>query len=442
MRQVKSKILAEEYWKEYPNIDPEYVRWYPPGISSITPEEIWHPRNTSDRPQEIALYLHVPFCLQFCKYCPFNKSISSGELVEQYMVALEREIDLVSQLTYLKNRRVVAGYFGGGTPTTLTLQQLAKIVHFINDCLNIRPEAEMSIEANPDTLTPEKLRGIRQLGFNRISIGVQSFNNELLDRIGRSHSAQIAQYAIQQASDCGFDNICIDLIYGLPGQTLEHWKYDLEQAVELCLHQVTLFSLYVPPGTALYRETKSGNIGNYPNDELKWEMYNLAEEILALAGYKQYTAYDFALPGKASLHHAINWQAPQGEYFGLGPGAFSFIHGHIYANYGMLDKYINALKDGKLPITKGCEVDEIEEMSRFMVLGLKFLSVSKVAFLNRFSISVEEQFGPELEQLQKWDLIDQDTQRIWVTKKGKKYMANVSKSFYSGKHRGKPQPRV
>jgi oxygen-independent coproporphyrinogen-3 oxidase len=439
---MKPKAIVEEFWKEYPDRDPEYVRWYPPGLTFITPEEIWRPLKGDDIHREIAFYLHVPFCLQLCKYCPFSKAVWSAQRVEQYMAALEREIDLVSRLPYLQGARVVAGYLGGGTPTALALEQLAQITSQLNDCFDIAPEAELSIEANPDTVNVEKLQYIRQLGFNRISLGVQSFNDDLLVQIGRTHRADTARQAIQLALNCGFDNVGIDLIFGLPGQTIELWQHDLTEAVTLGLHQVTMFGLYVPPGTVLYRETKAGKIGNYPDEAQKWAMYQQAEEILTRAGYEQYTAYDFALPGKASRHHAINWQAPQGEYLGLGPGAFSYIHGHIFANVSDLDAYVSILDEGNLPVAKGCAVSRREAMSRFMVLGLKYLSVSKEAFSEQFGTAIEHQFGPVLTQLEDWGLIQQDTERVWVTEKGKTYLGNVSKAFYTAEQMGKPQPRV
>jgi len=338
--------------------------------------------------------------------------------------------------------RTVAGYLGGGTPTVLTLEQLAEITSQLHDCFDIVPEAELSIEANPDTVDVGKLQHIRQVGFNRISLGVQSFNDDLLTQIGRTHCADVARQAIRLALDCGFDNVGIDLIFGLPGQTIELWKRDLTEAVALGLHQVTVFGLYLPPGTVLYRETKTGKIGDYPDEAQKWAMYERAEEILTRAGYEQYTAYDFALPGKASRHHAINWQAPQGEYLGLGPGAFSYIHGHIFANVSDLDTYGSILDEGRLPVAKGYAVSRHEAMSRFMVLGLKFLSVSKNAFREQFGTAIEHKFGPVLTQLEDWGLIRQDVERIWVTARGKTYLGNVSKAFYTAEQRGKPQPRV
>lgn len=438
---MKPKTVVKEFWKEYPDRDPEYVRWYPPDFKEIAAEEIWSPRQGNEAAREIGFYVHVPFCRQLCKYCPFTKSVWSAERVERYVAGLEREIGLAGRLPYLQNARVVAGYLGGGTPTALTLEQLTTITACLRDSFDIAPEAEMSIEANPDTVDVEKLQGIRQLGFNRISFGVQAFHDDLLARIGRTHCAQVARQAVRRALALGFENVGIDLIYGLPGQTLEHWKQDLTEAIDLGLHQVTTFSLYVPPGTALYRETQAGEIGNYPTDEQRWAMHDLAQETLVTAGYEQYTAYDFALPGKASLHHAINWQAPQGEYLGLGPGAFSHIHGYIFANASKLDRYISLLEGGNLPAARGCAIPHREAMSRFMVLGLKYLSVSKDAFRERFGITIEEQFGSVLARLEEWGLLDQDAETVWVTEKGKTYLANISKAFYTPEQRGKPQPR-
>jgi oxygen-independent coproporphyrinogen-3 oxidase len=248
--------------------------------------------------------------------------------------------------------------------------------------------------------------------------------------------------AIRSALENGFDNVGIDLMYGLPGQNLVLWEEDLKTAVSLGVHQVTTFCLYVPPGTALFRETRAGKVGPFPTEAEKWAMYQLAEELLAGAGYEQYTAYDFAFPGKASKHHAINWQAPQGQYLGMGPGAFSYLHQHIFANVGALDDYMSLLDQGRLPVTIGSFVSRREEMSRFMVLGLKYLHVSQEAFRRRFGISLEDHFGTTIARLEGWGLIRRDAEQVFVTEKGKTYLSNVCKAFYTPGQRGKPQPRV
>jgi oxygen-independent coproporphyrinogen-3 oxidase len=440
---MKQKTIVSEYWREYPERDPEYVRWYPPQLGTITGDEIWEPRPGDDSSRQIAFYLHVPLCYQLCKYCPFNKLPWTIERAEQFVNALKKEIALAGQLPYLHASEVVAGYLGGGTPTTLSVAQLSDVTACLHQYLNISPNAEMSIEANPDTVDVEKLKEILHMGYNRISFGVQSFNDELLSRIGRTHRANAARQAIQWALEAGFENVGIDLIYGLPGQTLALWEQDLREAVALGLHQVTTFCLYVPPGTALYSETRAGKVGDYPDEQQSWAMYSLAKEILTGAGHEQYTAYDFALPGKASVHHAINWRAPQGEYLGFGPGAFSHIHGHIFANTSTMDAYMAALCDeNRLPVSVGSVINRQEEMARFMVLGLKYLSVDKAAFSDQFGITLDGYFGPQLTQLEDWGLIEQDTKRVWITPKGETYLGNICKTFYTQEQMGKPQPRV
>jgi oxygen-independent coproporphyrinogen-3 oxidase len=439
---VKQKSRVEEFWKEYPERDPEYVRWYPPDFAPITPEAIWEPQDGENGTPQVAFYLHVPFCLSICKYCPFSKSVWSPERVARYVQAQKAEIALAGQLAYLKRAPLAAGYLGGGTPTALTTAQLADITSHLHDNFDIAAGAEMSIEANPDTVDGDNLLAIQRLGYNRISFGVQSFDDALLTRIGRTHCADLAQEVVTQALQMGFDNVGIDLIYGLPGQTIALWERDLNQAAKLGVHQVTTFGLYLPPGTVLYRETEAGKVGDYPDEAEKLAMYDLSQEILGASGYEQYTAYDFALPGKASLHHAINWQAPQGEYLGLGPGAFSHIHGHIFANVSSLDDYVTSVERGKLPVSKGRAIPRQEAMSRFMVLGVKYLSVSKPAFYEHFGVALDDHFGPVLSQLETWGLIAQNAEQVWVTEKGKTYLGNVSKAFYTPEQKGKPQPRV
>lgn len=170
-------------------------------------------------------------------------------------------------------------------------------------------------------------------------------------------------------------------------------------------------------------------------------MYGRAVESLQEAGYEQYTAYDFALPGKVCQHHLINWRAPQGEYIGMGPGAFSFVHGHIFANGGDLEKYVTTLRGGSLPVAIGVAIPREEAMARFMVLGLKCLRVNKKAFHQSFGVPLEDYFGPILKRLEAWGLIGRDADEVVLSAKGKIYLGNVSKAFYTPGQQGRRQPR-
>lgn len=433
----KSKL-----WKEYPEKDLEYVRWYPPTLEPMSSDKIWEVQEEDDKEKEIAFYIHVPFCVSICKYCPFTKYIWRAEQVDKYLKALNEEIARTVRNSCFHNGGVVAGYLGGGTPTSLSAKQLADIMEECYKNFVIIPDAEMSIEANPDTVDEEKLRVIHSLGFNRISFGVQSFDDSLLKVIGRVHTSGQVQRVLELAHKVGFENICVDLLYGLPGQTLNAWERDLQQAVNLGAHHISIYCLYIAPGTKLHQEVLAGQLIVQPDEQQEIRLYKIAEEILGNAGYVQQTTYDFALPGKECRHHAINWRAPQGEYCGLGPGAFSHIRGHIYCNVGDVESYIRITSQGKLPVALGKRISRKEQMSRFMVLGMKYLSVEKSKFREIFGEELDNVFGNTLRKLEDWGLIVNNADRVTVTERGKVYIANISKAFYTEENKMQPQPRA
>ena len=429
-----------EYWREYPERDPQAVAWYPCNYTKLDPDEIWDGAGLEGK--EIAFYIHVPLCKGICKYCPFNKYNWTRQRAEQYLDAIKKEIQLVTSKSYFRKSKVIAGYFGGGTPTSLATEQLVDLISCCQHHFNIAPNAEMSIEANPDTIDKNKLRVLHDIGINRISFGVQSFQSQFLEKIGRNHKVQHSFNAIKFAQEIGFDVISIDLLYRIPRQTLADWKKDLKIAIELGLDHITTFSLFLDPGTKLLDEVASRNIPQQPSEETEVAMYQMAIDTLEDAGYHLYTLYDFARPGKECLHHVINWKAPQGEYPGLGPGAFSFIHngknGYIYCNISSLEKYISMVDNDRLPVDFGKRLSREEEMSRYMVLGVNFLKVQKRPFQERFGVHLEEIYGDALRKLEKWKLITVNDEEVILTEKGRIYLANVSKSFFTEENKGKP----
>ena len=440
--ETKCQFHETKSWKKPLEKDPEYIRWYPPTLERISSDEMWQAQKEDTIEKEIAFYVHVPFCLSICKYCPFTKYILRADHVHTYLRALVEEIARTTTNLYFHNSRVVAGYLGGGTPSSLGTDQLAKIISCYRQHLSILNGAEMSIEANPDTVDEKKLREIHSMGFNRISFGVQSFDDSLLRLVGRTHSSGQSRRVIELAHKVGIENICIDLLYKLPGQSLKAWEQDLLQAVDLGVHHVSTYCLYIPLGTKLRQELVAGKLVQRPNEQQEFRMYGMAEDILRCAGYIQYTAYDFALPGKQSRHHATNWQAPQGEYCGFGPGAFSHNRGYIYCNVADLESYEKLISRGKLPVALGKKISREEQMSRFMVLGMKYLTVDKMSFRNIFGEELDTVFAKTLCKLEEWGLISNSMEKVVATRRGKLYMTNLCKAFFTDESKMQPQPRA
>jgi oxygen-independent coproporphyrinogen-3 oxidase len=439
---IEREYPIYEYWAEYPNRDKEYVRWYPPTLRQIEPRRVLD--IVSQGPRPLSFYLHVPFCKDICPYCPFNKYSLRDERTRAFMTGILREIELVADRTREARVPMEAGYFGGGTPTALPTQDLLRIVEACFGRFSIAAGSEITVEANPDTVDVDKLRALRKSGINRISFGVQSFHDPFLKVLGRTHSAETALHAIELAHTAGFENVAIDLIYRVPGQTLEDWRRDLRTAIATGVDHISTYCLFLDPGTRLYNDTLAGNVSGYPDETAEIAMYQCTQETLAAAGFVHYTINDFSYPGKQSQHHLINWQAPQRSYVGMGPGAFGYVEaagsGLIYCTIHSLREYLAALEEGDLPVRLGHEVGEAERQARYMVLGLRCLEVGKRPFRAAFGIEMRDVFGRALDQLTSRGLLVENDERVRMTAKGTHFASNVLKAFYTPENRRMPQP--
>lgn len=430
------KDLVFKYWREYPERDVEYVRWYPVNFRRIeNPEEEIFGKRGWNR-----FYVHIPFCKTICSYCPYDKVLWTQEKVNAFLPALKKEMEMYSRIPYVQEMRFDAVYFGGGTPTALKTEELADIIKFIWDHFDISPKVEFTVEANPETLDEEKLSTLYSLGVNRISIGIQSFNPRLLKIMGRYHTVEQGYEAINLAKKVGFPIKTIDLMCGFPSETLEEWKEDIEKAIELDLEHYSFFEVVISPGTTLYNQVLSRRLPPPLSMETRIKMHELAREMFTKAGYNHYTHSDFAKPGYECIAHSIDWEAPQGEYVGVGAGAFGVLRGWHYFNIHTIKKYVETVNSGRLPIQGGARITAKEKMARFMVLGVKFLKVDKRAFKEEFGIDIETVFGEKLRKAQEWGLIEMDDNYIRVTPKGEIYVDNLSKLFYTEECFKKPQP--
>lgn len=326
----------------------------------------------------MGIYVHIPFCRQKCFYCGFY-SVASPDLKESYTEALCREIEL--RKTYLKAREIPTLYFGGGTPSFLSSSLLEKIVRKIETTWQLAEDAERTIEMNPEDAQREKLQAFRQLGFNRLSIGVQSFNDTLLQRINRRHSGKDARMAVERAAAAGFDNIGIDLIIGLPGSSPKEIKDDLEIVKYLPITHISVYILSIDSNTVLERLLEKGQYQPEDDDVLAENYLNVADYLKNI-GFEHYEISNFAKKSKYSIHNTAYWQ--QKEYIGLGASAHSFNGDSRQWNIARIDEYIKSLNNNCLNFEKelltkrdkyneylmttlrtvwGCEVDRLKELS-------------------------------------------------------------------------------
>ena len=290
--------------------------------------------------QPIALYVHIPFCETKCPYCDFNTYAKIESLIPGYVSALRTEIELWVGL--LGNPPVRTVFFGGGTPSYLPSKDISALMTTVSESFTLQDDAEVTLEANPGDFTPDKLSHFLESGINRLSIGVQSFDDGLLTLLGRRHSASDAVEAYRMAHDAGFDNVSIDLMYGLPHQTIDHWRDTLTRTADLHPTHVSLYALTLEGGTPMEHSVAQGTLPT-PDSDLAADMYALAEQDLDALGYRHYEISNWAADGKLGLHNIVYWRNE--PYLGVGPGAHSSLAGHRFSNLKPPREYIKRLRD-------------------------------------------------------------------------------------------------
>ncbi|MEA4976338.1 MAG: radical SAM family heme chaperone HemW [Paludibacter sp.] len=285
------------------------------------------------------IYIHIPFCKQRCTYCDFYKETgSNNNQIDAFVEALIQELQL--RKSYLNGDNISTVYFGGGTPSVLNFNQFKNIFNEIYNNFNVEDDAEITMEANPDDLTEEYLKTLSPLPFNRLSIGIQSFNNTHLKKINRRHDAQQAKDAVMNARKQGFKNISIDLIYALPGQTIEDWRNQLEDAFKLDVEHISAYGLTYEEGTALWKQRNKGLV-KVTEDEVTLQMFDYMRLLMSEKGFESYEISNYAKPGFRSRHNSAYWQFI--PYLGLGPSAHSFDGKSRQWNIASLQKYLQGI---------------------------------------------------------------------------------------------------
>ena len=294
--------------------------------------------------QPIALYVHIPFCETKCPYCDFNTYAKIESLIPGYVTALETEIETWG--TLLGGPAVRTIFFGGGTPSYLPSDDIASLITAISASFEIEDGAEVTLEANPGDFVDGKLAEYLNSGINRLSIGVQSFDDELLELLGRRHSVAEAVAAYKMAQDAGFDNVSIDLMYGLPHQTVDHWKTTLDRATDLHPTHISMYALTLEGGTPMEHSVEVGKLPS-PDPDLAADMYAMAEEAFDDLGYRHYEISNWAVEGRESRHNLVYWHNE--PYLGVGPGAHSYLHNHRFANLKPPREYVRRLSSAQHP---------------------------------------------------------------------------------------------
>ena len=373
----------------------------------------------------ISAYIHIPFCEHICFYCDFNKVFIEGQPVDDYIESLIKEIRLTKAKFPSDNTETI--YIGGGTPTSLSASQLDVLLKGVREELPFKDGDEFTVEANPGDLTLEKLKVLQNYGVNRVSMGVQSFNDRLLKKIGRKHSAKDVYDTMKIFEEANFDNISIDLIFALPNQTIEDFEDTLNQALSLDLPHYSMYSLILENKTMFYNWARQGRL-HLPGIDVEGDMFELAIDKMTKAGRHQYEVSNFAKPGKESQHNLIYWNNE--HYYGLGAGASGYLGNIRYKNHGPIQHYLKPLENDELPTITIEELSIENQMEEEMFLGLrKTEGVSIKKFEQKFNRSLDTVYGKTIQQLIEEKLIKKENDYVSLTSKGLILGNEVFKEF-------------
>lgn len=375
--------------------------------------------------KELGMYIHIPFCKRKCYYCDFYSVCVEEQEIEKYCYYLKKELQEVGEGIQLDVKQhyqeptfIKTIYIGGGTPSLLESQFIVEILEVAKKYYCIVDEPEITIEVNPGTITKQKLQDYQKAGINRLSIGMQSTSNEMLQRIGRIHTWEEFLNTYKLAREIGFNNINIDCMIGLPEQTMGEVEEMLQKVIELNPEHISVYSLIVEEGTKLEQMLKEKAI-KLPEEELERKMYWKVTEELEKQGYKQYEISNYAKPGFQSKHNLDCWQ--QNEYIGFGAGAHSYTNQCRYSNIADIQEYIRNYEVDKPEdnLIFHEKQDKTAMAKEFILLALRTMDgCDKKAFYHKFGYALEKGFAQELEKLTKEELIMQNEGSVILTKKG------------------------
>ncbi|MFR5266008.1 radical SAM family heme chaperone HemW [Clostridium sp.] len=372
--------------------------------------------------KEISLYVHIPFCDQKCFYCDFPSFAGKEQLKENYVKALIKEINNKITKEYLINTI----FIGGGTPSSLGCNELEILLKEINK-LNLSNNIEYTMECNPGNLTKEKLKIMKEYGVNRISMGLQAVQNTLLKSIGRIHNYDEFERNFKEARDFGFNNINVDLIFGLPNQSLENWKESLERIIALNPEHISAYSLIIEEGTAFYKLYEEDKL-KIPTEDIEREMYNLAKSKLLEAGYYQYEISNYSKIGLECRHNLAYWNMD--SWIGVGSAASSYINNKRLTNTSVVEKYIEGINNDN-PIMEEEIINSLEDnIEEFMFMGLrKIKGISISEFKRRFGKSIEDVYGPLLDKYENAKLIIRDGDNLYLSSQGIEWSNQIMAEF-------------
>lgn len=359
--------------------------------------------------KDVALYVHIPFCKQKCLYCDFPSFAGKEGHMLDYAAALAKEINSI------EDKKIKTIFIGGGTPTYLSLEGWEIIKKSINR-LELCADLEFTVEGNPGTFTREKLKFLKEMGVNRLSIGLQAFQNSILKELGRIHTVKDFIQSFEIARNLGFDNINVDLMFGLPSQTLEQWLETLENVTKLNPEHLSCYSLIVEEGTDFYKKFEKGSL-NLPDEELERTMYAETIGYLEKKEYIQYEISNFTKNHKPCRHNLVYWEME--EYIGCGAASHSYSDGFRYRNEENVEKYIEKINTQGSAIVEKTKNSYKDDMEEFMFMGLrKKAGISKGEFLQRFNKDIHSVYAQVINKYISTGFMKEDENNIFLTYEG------------------------
>lgn len=383
--------------------------------------------------KETAIYIHIPFCDHKCIYCDFY-SIISYENVYSYLNSLKKEIDFYSA-KYSDGRKIISIFFGGGTPSFMEQHYISEIIQHIKRNFSVNDDVEITLETNPGTVSIEKLAEFRKIGINRISIGIQSFNEDELKFLTRIHNSQTAIQTVRDAAEVGFENISVDLIFNLPAQTKEKWKYNLDQAVQLPIKHISAYSLILEKGTILNKMVLDGKV-KMQNEDYDADLYELTIDFLTRHGFEQYEVSNFSKKGFECIHNNAYWRYK--DYLSFGTSAHSFVNmldgkagGKRWWNYSSLNFY-NAAVESKGNALIGEEIlTEKEKLNEYVMLALRSKGLDLFELNNFFGNEWLMKNKDYLNQFEQEKYLIKEDETIKFTPKGYAICDEILTKFIS-----------
>ena len=373
----------------------------------------------------LGLYIHVPFCAQKCYYCDFNSYKINSNQKKEYLINIEREMKFYKE--EFKDKCFDTVFFGGGTPSILTVSELKELVNNINENFNIKDDAEITIECNPGTINREKLEAMKKMGINRLSIGLQATQNYHLKSIGRIHTYEEFEKNYYDALDIGFENINIDLMYALPNQKTQEWKDTLDKIIKLNPSHISAYSLILEEGTKLYDMYQNKEF-ELLDEDTDINMYNYTIDTLKRHGYNQYEISNYSKENLECKHNIIYWKCD--NYLGLGPGASGFIGDTRYSNIEDICEYNKCIMQNIRPVSEEIELTKKDKIEEFIFMGLRMNEGINIdVFKERFDTDFYDIYQEVMDKLIKRELVRFDGKNISLTQKGREISNSVFIEF-------------